>query len=449
MSALSTRVSVGAGVVLAIFVTLTAVALERAFRESARAAMEERLFAQLYLLMAAAEVDAQGRVSMPERLAEPRLNLPESGLYAAIRDRVGALVWVSPSALGADVPPLPALAVGGRVFRREVQGGTPYYLAALGVGWEVDEQLIPLSFGVAEDLRPFYAQIRQYRTSLWGWLGAMAVLLLAVQYLVLRWGLRPLREAAEEVACIEAGRQRALERSYPKELRPLTANLNALIGRERAQRERYRKALADLAHSLKTPLAVLGGLVSAADHSDLAAGVEDQVERMDGIVQHQLQRAVTAEAPALSAPLAVAPVVRRLKASLDKVHAARGVDLSIDIPAEAVFRGQEGDLLELIGNLLDNAYKWCAHRVAIRARCVGGALSLVVEDDGPGLSGTQVGRILERGVYLDEAGSGHGIGLAMVRDMVAAYGGTIDLGSSALGGLRVSLSLPGCATAAA
>lgn len=443
MSSLSARVSAGAGVVLVIFLVLTAAALERAFRESARRAMEERLFAQLYLLMAAAEVDEQGRVTMPERLVEPRLNLPASGLYAAIRGANGTVLWRSPSTLGADPPELPALPVGARTFRSEARGATPFFLAAMGVGWEAGDQEIPLSFDVAEDLRPFQAQIRHYRASLWSWLGAMAILLLALQYLVLRWGLRPLREAAEEVARIEAGRQTTLRRSYPRELQPLTVNLNALIRSERTQRERYRKALADLAHSLKTPLAVLRGLASTPG-KDLAAGVEEQVGHMDRIVQHQLQRAATVGTPALSAPRPIRPVVDRLKTSLDKVHAARAVEVSIDITAGATFRGQEGDLLELIGNVLDNAYKWCARRVAVRARCEGDALQLTVEDDGPGLAPAQAARITGRGVRLDETAPGHGIGLAMVHDIVTAYGGTIAVGTASLGGLRLSMTLPGC-----
>lgn len=445
MISLNARIGLSAAAVLGVFIVLTALALERAFRESAESALRERLQAQLYFLMGSAEVDHDGRLSMPEQLAEPRLNLPQSGLYAAIRSPDGRVSWRSASAVGAATPLLPMLAAGEELFARVRQRDQEYYLAGLGVAWEVGEAVFPLSFAVAEDLAEYEAQIASYRASLWGWLTAMAVLLLGAQILVLRWGLRPLRTVARELEAIEAGRKERLERDYPQELGRLTDNLNALLAHERAQQTRYKNALADLAHSLKTPLAVLRGLASeggCGGGSDRL--LEDQVARMDSIVQYQLQRAVTKGRSALTRPVAVRAVVDRITATLDKVYREKGVAVEHDIAADALFRGAEGDLMEMLGNLLDNAYKWCRHRVRVSARCGDGALTLSVDDDGPGLDPRALELVVERGGRADESVPGHGIGLAVVREIAQAYGGAVSFAASPLGGASVQVILPGC-----
>jgi two-component system sensor histidine kinase PhoQ len=441
---LNARIGLSAALVLGVFIVLTALALERAFRESAESALRERLQAQLYFLMGTAELDGDGRLSMPAQLAEPRLNLPQSGLYAAIRSPHGRVSWSSSSAVGASTPLFPMLEVGKEVFARVRQGHQEYYLAGLGVAWEVGEAVFPLSFAVAEDLGEYEAQIASYRHSLWGWLTAMAVLLLGAQILVLRWGLRPLRTVARELEAIEAGRKERLERDYPQELGRLTDNLNALLAHERAQQTRYKNALADLAHSLKTPLAVLRGLASEGGCGGSDRLLDQQVARMDSIVQYQLQRAVTKGRSALSRPVAVGAVVERITATLDKVYRDKGVGVQRDIAADAVFRGAEGDLMEMLGNLLDNAYKWCRHSVRVSARCGDGALSISVDDDGPGLDPQALELIVERGGRSDESMPGHGIGLAMVREIAQAYGGAVGFSASPLGGAAVRVTLPGC-----
>ncbi len=441
MTSLNARIGLSAAAVLAIFIVLTALALDRAFRDSAAAAMQERLRAQLYLVMAAAEVDRRGRVKMPERLAEPRLALPESGLYAMVRGEDGTSLWRSPSAVGVELPPGESLAVGAERFERR---GEAYFVYDLGLEWEVRGRSFPLTFSVAEELTPFEAQLARYRRGLWGWLGAMAGLLLVTQAVVLRWGLRPLRTVAGELQSIEAGGQDSLQKDYPKELAGLTENLNALLRHERAQQARYKDALGDLAHSLKTPLAVLRGALGETADRELEGALEEQVVRMDGIVQYQLQRAATSGRSALMAPLPVNDIVRRIIDSLDKVHREKGVQITVEVDEGVQVRGNEGDVMELFGNLLDNAYKWCRQQVAVAVTCTQGSLHAMVEDDGPGISPEQAAEILKRGVRMDESTPGHGIGLAMVRDIVEAYDGAIEILNSELGGAGIHVRLPGC-----
>ncbi len=440
MISLSSRVSLASALVLTTFIALTALALEQAFEQSAHSSMRERLFAQLYLVMAAAEVSDSGILMMPGHLAEARLELPGSGLYARITNPAGETRWHSPSALGLELPPFPSDTAGRESFTRLNFNGGEYFLAALGIEWETLSGSVPLNFSVMEDSSSFEQQMSRYRQTLWGWLGAMAVVSLLALLAALAWGLRPLRTVAAEVRAIESGAQEGLERDYPREIKRLSDNINTLLHHEHAQQARYKNALGDLAHSLKTPLAVLRGLGdSVGEHSPT---LHEQVDRMDNIVQYQLQRAATAGRSALATPLPLQPTVERLLATLQKVYRDKGVKVASSLQQESTFRGDEGDLMELLGNLLDNAFKWCQSRVGVHAHHEGGKLVIRVEDDGPGIAAEQAAQVLLRGVRLDEATPGHGIGLPMVRDIVEAYGGTLTVEHSAqLGGACFKIEL--------
>lgn len=439
---LSTRVALSAGIVLAIFIALSAFALERAFRDSARSVRQERLLAQVYLLMAAAEVDAQGTLVIAGGSPEPRLDLPGSGLYAAIQDRDGSEVWRSRSALSVAPPSLTRLRPGEQRFE-QVRGaaGEPYFALSFGISWATNGASFPFTFTVLEELAPFEEQLAIYRTTLFAWLGGMAVLLLLAQWLTLRWGLRPLRRVADEVQRLERGAQERIQGDYPSELERLTANLNRLIVHERARQKRYRDAMADLAHSLKTPLALMRGELRGRGQNTDA--MNEHIERMDRLVAYHLQRASASGRSALAAPLPIEPVAQRLVAALHKVNADKPVAVTVEIASVARFRGDEGDLTELLGNLVDNAFKWCAARVRIQAREQDGALVLEVEDDGPGIPDDAAQEVLRRGVRADQSTPGHGIGLAVVRDIVEAYGGSVRIGRSDLGGASIALELPG------
>jgi two-component system sensor histidine kinase PhoQ len=440
VNSLSARFGLSAALVLLIFVLLTAAALERAFQDSARSAVRERLLGQLYLLMSVVEVNDRGQLQLPGSLPEPRLELPDSGLYALIRGEDTRAGWRSASALGLDLP-LPPPEAGERFDRFQVTDQA-YFVARLGVDWEAGGSSFPLEFAVAEDTAAFQARIAGYRQSLWGWLAAMGVLLLAAQLLVLRWGLGPLRTVATEIEAVEAGRQERLQLDYPRELRPLTERLNALLRHERAQQARYKDALGDLAHSLKTPLAVLRAASEEPGESGLRAALDEQIGRMDHIVQYQLQRAAASGRSVLSAPVPIARTVERIARSMRVAYRDKAVELRTEADTELCFRGNEGDLMELLGNLLDNAYKWSRGTVVVGAETSDRILTISVEDDGPGIAPEQAEALLQRGARMDESVPGHGIGLAMVRAIVEAYEGTLAIERSALGGARMTLRIP-------
>jgi len=446
---LHARLLAAASIVLALFLGATGWALDRAFHEAAERALRERLQAYLYTLLAAAELDKRDHMQLPPDLPEPRFGLPGSGLYAELARADGRDRWQSRSVIGIALPFAARPAIGERLFET-ISGadGKPLYALSQGVAWPGSRgATLHYVFRVAEHLDGFNRQIAAFRRSLWGWLAGAGLLLLAVQGLILRWGLNPLRRVAADLAHIEAGETDRLHGDYPRELRGLTDNLNALLASTHAHLVRYRDALGNLAHSLKTPLAVLRGALGVrGDENEKRQVMEEQIDRMRELIEFQLARAATAGRGALAAPIPVAPHAAKIVRALERVYAEKQVNAAVDISADAVFRGDEGDLTELLGNLTDNAFKWCRERVMVRARCISDAaggprLELCVEDDGPGISPTDAQRLTARGVRGDASVAGQGIGLAVVRETVTLYGGELRFGRSALGGTAVTVTI--------
>lgn len=443
---LNTRLLVASSVVLAAFLGTTGLVLDNAFRASAESALRDRLQNQLYALLAASDVDDHGVLKLPADLPEPRFSQVGSGLYAEVVDAAGRALWRSRSMLGRKISFPKSPAVGKRIVA-PIQGQNGVQLMALGftVSWEAAGGARLYSYRVAENLSAVEGQVRRFRGSLWGWLGAAAVLLLIVQTMILRWSLAPLRQVANDLRAIESGLAQRLRGDYPRELRHLTDNLNALLESADSQLRRYRDSLGNLAHSLKTPLAVLRGALDGRHDGDLRRVAEEQLDAMAQLVEYQLQRAAASGRASLTAPVAVKPVAENIVAALAKVYADKHVEFALDIDAALVFHGDPGDLTEMLGNVLDNACKWCRQRVGLRAaQLEDGApqLEIVVEDDGPGIPEAERARVLERGARADRAAPGHGLGLAMVADTVALYRGKLQIGNRPAGGLAVTLRFP-------
>ncbi|MBE7941401.1 MULTISPECIES: sensor histidine kinase [Ramlibacter] len=433
------RLALAAAAVLALFLAVAGFVLQRAHADSVVAAHHGRLQATVYLLLGAAEVDAAGQLQMPAALAEPRLSQPGSGLYAAIRTPGGQLLWRSASA--PPGLPFPGVeAVGQWALGEEEGGGRRFLSASYEVNWlAAGDRTVPLVLSVLEDESALGRELAAFERTLWGGLAAAALLLLLSQALLVRWSLAPLERVAAEIGRIDAGEQARVEGQYPPEIEQLTQRLNALVERERARQKRWREAVSFLAHSLKTPLAVLRA--TQDDPAQLREAVVREVARMDDIVQHQLARAAAATEAATAPPLALRAVAERIAASLRKVHAERGLVLEIEADAKLAWPLQEGDAFEILGNLMDNACKWARQRVRTTLQREAGGLRIRVEDDGPGFSDTEAVRRLH--VRGDERVPGHGVGLAVVDELVGAQGGTLSLGRGALGGARVDVLLPG------
>jgi two-component system sensor histidine kinase PhoQ len=305
------------------------------------------------------------------------------------------------------------------------------------VSWAGSAGSVPLMLSVFEDKAEFDREIAVFERTSWAWLGGAALLLVLSQTVLLRWGLAPLREATREIRAIEHGEQTTVEGHYPVEVAALTDNLNALITQERLRQTRYREALSFLAHSLKTPLAVLRTALS--EPAQLPAAVAAQVTRMDDIVQHQLGRAAASGSSRFVPALTLAPVLERIRDSLAKVYADKGLVFTLDCAPALAWRIDEGDAFEMLGNLMDNAAKWARQRVAVSARREGDRLQLRIDDDGPGFGDTSA--ILQLHVRGDERVPGHGVGLAVVNDLVASHGGELTLARSEMGGGRAEIVL--------
>lgn len=440
------------GLLLVGFFGATIFVLDSAFRQAGEQAERDLLDTHLIALLAAAEPTAGHRLRMPAELPEPRFAAPGSGLYGVLRDADGRVIWRSFSTLGLELDYDPPPPVGERRFTRlTLADGARLMALDMSVAWEfADGVVVPFQFRVARSLESFHAQLDAFRRRLFGWFALLVVAMVVVLGLSMRRLLRPLARIEREIADVETGRRSQLSSGYPAELAGAAENLNRLIVSERQRSERYRRTLGDLAHSLKTPLAATRTLLDERIEPGVRQKLSAQLERMGEIVRYQLRKPAAGAGASLGAePVPVAKDIGLLVEGLEKVHRDKAPRCEIEIGAAVLFHGDRGDLLELAGNLLDNACKWCESRVRIAAAPLAGpgrrpGLEITVDDDGAGFpDSAAAARALERGVRLDERGGGQGIGLAVVADIAASYGGEIAVSRSPLGGARVRVTLPG------
>jgi two-component system sensor histidine kinase PhoQ len=240
---------------------------------------------------------------------------------------------------------------------------------------------------------------------------------------------------------MQSGETQNIAGEHPHELQEVVDNLNQVLAREKALRQRYRNSLSDLAHSLKTPLAVLQSKVSAND-GELQEILNEQVARMSQVVTYQLQRAVSAQQQGMYTHNDVDQILQRLQRALQKVYRDKHVHCDIRVVLGTVFVGDEQDLLEVLGNLLDNAFKYCRQHIVIDARCAQQSLIIRIGDDGAGIPEESRDLILQRGQRLDTQHPGQGIGLAVAVDIINSYGGKLTINDSTLGGAEFCLQLP-------
>lgn len=281
-------------------------------------------------------------------------------------------------------------------------------------------------------------------------LGMLALVAMLMGFVLVRRGLKPLNEIRRRLADVQSGHAKQVTGRYPSEVQPLVHDLNGLLAHQEQAVSRAVAKAGDLAHGLKTPLAVLSqeaDRAAATGHADLAATIGEQVERMRRQIEYHLAHARAAASGAMpGAHTAVRESADALARTLQRLHADRGIAITIDVPAGQAVRCQREDLDEMLGNLLDNACKWARTRVRLSTEPAAtdavDQVVLLVDDDGPGLAAPMRISVLQRGVRADEAGPGSGFGLAIVREIAGVYGGSITLDSSPLGGLRAHLTLP-------
>jgi len=442
---LSRRLLVSVSVPLALFFGVMMLVLDTGFRALSERSLQELLDSQMVSLIAAADPQPDGSYAPTPQELDPRLRTPRSGLYAQIQSQHH--LWRSPSTAGLSSDFGALLVPGERNLAYAAFGHDRVAIESRAIQFADDPNgKRTLTFSVAVSLSPYEEQLWRFRRELIGWFAGLMLVLLATLAALLRWVLGPVRRMEREIHEMEEGRCEALGAGYPRELSGVATNLNALLLGERKRVARYRDTLGNLAHSLKTPLAVMRSSLSAGAESGTVGA---EIDRMTGIIEHQLKRAAASGGALLGqAPVEVAQVAAELRGALLKVYGRKDLSLELAIAPATLFVGDRGDLTELLGNLLDNACKWCRSRVRLTASSDESAaprqrLTLVVEDDGAGITADDRARVLERGVRADQNVPGHGLGLAMVHDTVDLYGGQLSIDSSPLGGARVSVRLPG------
>ena len=447
----SLRVRLIAGSVIWILaaLTLTGFVLADLFGKHVAARFEAELQIHLEQLVANLESSEDGRPRLRADLSDPRLRRPYSGLYwqvdgagdgevALLRSRS---LWDAVLVAPADVP------ADGEAHVHRIDGpDTSRLIMTERMIRPAEQPEQPLRLIVAADQRGMTDPVREFVGLLAIALVVLAAGLVAAAALQVAVGLAPLRRLRHALGEVRDGRTRRLAGEYPRELQPLVDELNTLLRNDADIVARARTQAGNLAHAVKTPLAVLANAAGSEDGA-LARLVREQVASARRQVDHHLARARAAAAiqvPGLRTPIggALAGLVR----VMERVHAERALRIDVaPVASGDMFRGEEQDLQEMLGNLLDNACKWAASRVSVQVTRDDGKLAVVIDDDGQGLPPAEREAMFVRGVRADEQVAGSGLGLAIVRDLARLYGGDVSLDASPLGGLRVTLTLPAAA----
>ncbi|WBE24317.1 ATP-binding protein [Denitrificimonas caeni] len=445
VTSLRMRLMLGAAVTVSLFMLALFPALQQVFTQSLEQAIEQRLAADASALISAARIN-NGQLQMPEKLPDEEFDILPARQLGFIYDDKGTVLWRSRSSEDVKINYQPKYDGHGHEFLRAKDSeGREFFIYDVEVdllrGKNADFSIVTMQ--PVSDYQKMYDSLRQ---QLYVWLGFALLLLLGFLWLGLGWGIRSLRSLSAELDDVETGKRAALSDEHPRELLRLTRSLNRLLESERQQSERYRHSLDDLAHSLKTPLAVLQGvgevLAARPDNAEQAGTLLGQVNRMSQQISYQLQRASLRKSGLLRYQVKLQPLLSSLLVALDKVYRDKNVRVQQDFSAELRVPVEQGALLELLGNILENAYRLSVSEIRISAQLTENCCELIVEDDGPGVPRHQRERILQRGERLDTQYPGQGIGIAVVKDIIGSYGGEFFVEDSDLGGAQFRVVFP-------
>jgi signal transduction histidine kinase len=416
-------------------------ALVQVLDDTLTASFDEQLANNLNAMINAAELDEVGDVRLLRPLGDQRFAEPYSGLYWQVSGG-GHAPFPSRSLWDRQL----ALPPGNQDCRTPCKFESTQFpsetLRVIARSVRLPGAAQPFLFQVAQSSRDLYRQKARTRTVV-GWsLGVLGIGLIVMVGLQSIYGLAPLRRVSKAIAAIRSGEARRVEAQFPVEVEPLVAEINELLAHGEAQSEAARRHAGNLAHALKTPMSVLIGEARGRD-DPLARTIEAQVQVMRRHVDHQLARARAAGRRAAStARTPVWPSLEAIARTVGRIHQGKVlIDLAGD--REASFRGEQQDLEEMLGNLIDNAALHGGGRVFITVEANADQVRVLVEDDGKGIAPEQRSRLFERGERLDTDKPGTGLGLAIVKDVAELYSGSVALDSSEdLGGLLVTLTLP-------
>ena len=451
MYSLRRRLLISAALLLLLFLGAMALGLNNVFKQSVLSNAEDGLRNEILLLMSNIDV-IEGNIIVPEVLSEPRLSQMDSNLFAQIVDQNQTIIWKSPSLLERDLPLL-AHRLGEFVFYDEVAwpDQAAIYSMTLGVEWETEQGDIPFTVQVSEHSLAYIKRLARYQQTFGLWLVILGVVLLTLLLLLLSWALKPLKKVALQVSEIEAGQRQRFDEDYPLEVNRLTANLNQLLQFDEQRINRQKEVLGNLAHSLKTPIAVLKGLDwhNSKELEDNQKEANEQLSTMQNIIDYQLQSASTIGRRHFNKPVEVRSITKQILNSLQKLHKGKDLEVNLECSDQVVFYGDQGDWMELAGNLLDNAFKWTDSQVFVQIQNINtndigsnrAPVELIVEDNGAGIADDLKHQILQRGVRLDSQTPGHGLGMHIVKGIVEAYNGSLIIDDAKPSGVRFTITL--------
>jgi signal transduction histidine kinase len=437
-----------------VILIITGIALSTLYRHAVERAFDRRLDVYLRTLVADVASPEEGGEKFPQSIGEPLFELPLSGWYWQVTrlDTKTPEVHSSRSLWDSNLPRLPDERAASSAEYRQgyAQGPEDQNL-------RIVERNIDLGgdgrylISVAGDASEIDDETNSFDRAIGMTFAALTVALLLTTVLQVRFGLAPLKRITDSLAEIRSGRAERLQGEFPVEIAPLARETNALIEANREIVERARTHVGNLAHALKTPLSVIVNEAAARGNDPLAHKVLEQTDIMRDQVARQLERArLAARSSVIGTLVEIPPVVTALARTMEKLYRARDIAIDVDVPKHARFRGEQQDLEEMIGNLVDNSCKWAQARVAIEVLADQPAagdgksrVHIIVDDDGPGLSPAEREQVAQRGQRLDETKPGSGLGLSIVIELASLYGGVLTLGTAPIGGLRAELVLPG------
>jgi signal transduction histidine kinase len=457
-SSLATRLFVSATAWVVVILLITGIVLSSVYRSASERAFDRRLNLYLRTLVADVATPDEPPDKQMQSLGEPLFELPLSGWYWQVTRTDGDKPDIKSSRSLWDKK-LPKLeeqgneltAAGIRIGYVDGPEGQTLRMVERPVDLGADGKYLVM---VAGDASEIFEETRAFDYYLGGTFAALSIVLVLTTIFQVRFGLAPLKRISDSIADIRSGRAERLEGEFPVEIAPLARETNALIDANREIVERARTHVGNLAHAIKTPLSVIVNEASARAGDAFAAKVLEQTHVMRDQVAHHLERArIAARLTIIGTVTEIAPVIEALRRTMEKIHRDRGIVIEVEADASAKFRGERQDVEEMVGNLVDNACKWAEQRVFIealveRAGMRAGAegeptLRIIVDDDGRGLSPDERATVSRRGARLDESKPGSGLGLSIVIDLAALYGGSLTLGTAPIGGLRAELVLPG------
>lgn len=454
VNSLAFRLIAGASLWSAIALVVAGVILTSLYRDTVERAFDERLSVYLKTLVGNLATQAPGQLGDPGNLGEQRFELIYSGWYWQIREANGPVLLASRSLSTdtLDIANATSRSTVDGVEQATMEGPDKQQLRVLQrtITFDVDHRYDVLIAGNASELQ---GEIADFRTSVALTLAVFGIGLVASTAFQIRWGLRPLDQVRRGLAALRSGKEQSLDGPFPAEIEPLAKELNALMTSNQQIIERARTHVGNLAHALKTPLSVITNEARSdhgrSDDGKLAAKVGEQAEIMRMQINHHLDRArIAARSQVIGAVTEVEPILARLVRAMRRIHEDRGLTIDLHAAEEARFRGEQQDLEEMVGNLVDNACKWARSKVAVEVAYIpavgemDGSLIIRVDDDGPGLTSEEMLEATRRGKRLDESKPGSGLGLSIVTDLAALYDGAFEMDRSPLGGLRAEVRLP-------